>query len=91
MEITNTEVVDVKSSDHGVTVIARDRDGKRLEHSAQQLLLACGRKSNADLLMVENTGIKVDERGYIVVDEFFETSKKVLDHGVTLVRMWNQP
>ncbi len=77
MEIhTNTEVVDVKSSDHGVTVITRDRDGKRLEHSAQQLLLACGRKSNADLLMVENTGIKVDERGYIVVDEFFETSKK---------------
>lgn len=77
MEIhTNTEVVDVKSSDHGVTVITRDRDGKRLEHSAQHLLLACGRKSNADLLKVENTGIKVDGRGYIVVDEYFETAKK---------------
>ena len=77
MEIhTNTEVVDVRNSDHGVIVITRDRDGKRLEHSAQHLLLASGRKSNADLLKVENTGIKVDERGYIVVDEFFETSKK---------------
>jgi mycothione reductase len=77
MEIhTNTEVVDIKKSEHGVTVITRDSDGKRLEHSAQHLLLACGRKSNADLLMVENTGIKVDGRGYIVVDEYFETSKK---------------
>jgi mycothione reductase len=77
MEVhTNTEVVDVKNSDHGVTVIARDREGKRLEHSAQHLLLACGRKSNADLLKVENTGISVDGRGYIVVDEYFETSKK---------------
>jgi mycothione reductase len=77
MEIhTNTEVVDIKNSDHGVTVIIRDSNGKRLEHSAQYLLLACGRKSNADLLKVENTGIKVDGRGYIVVDEYFETSKK---------------
>jgi len=77
MEIhTNTEVVDIKKSDHGVTVITRDSEGKRLEHSAQYLLLACGRKSNADLLMVENTGIKTDGRGYIVVDEFFETAKK---------------
>ena len=77
MEIhTNTEVVDVRSSDRGVTVITRDRDGKRLEHTAQYLLLACGRKSNADLLKVEKSGIKTDERGYIVVDEFFETSKK---------------
>jgi mycothione reductase len=77
MEIhTNTEVVDIKKSDRGVTVTTRDDKGKRLEHSAQYLLLACGRKSNADLLQVENTGIKTDERGYIVVDEFFETAKK---------------
>lgn len=77
MEVhTNTEVVDVRNSDHGVIVAARDSNGKRLEHAAQYLLLACGRKSNADLLKVENSGIKVDERGYIVVDEFFETSRK---------------
>jgi mycothione reductase len=77
MEVhTNTEVVDVRKSDQGVTVLTRDREGKRLEHSAQYLLLACGRKSNADLLRVEDTGIKTDERGYIVVDEFFETTKK---------------
>ncbi len=77
MEVhTNTEVVDARNSDHGVIVITRDGDGKRLEHSAQYLLLACGRKSNADLLKVEKSGIKTDERGYIVVDEFFETAKK---------------
>ncbi len=77
MEVhTSTEVVEVRNSDHGVIVTVRDSKGKRLEHSAQYLLLACGRKSNADLLKVENSGIKTDERGYIVVDEFFETTKK---------------
>ena len=26
--------------------------------------------------MVKNTGVKTDEKGYVIVDEFFETSKK---------------
>jgi len=39
-------------------------------------LIAAGRKSNADVLMVGSTGVKMDEQGYIVVDDFLETSKK---------------
>ena len=35
-----------------------------------------GRKSNADLLKVENTGVETDKRGFIKVNEYLETSKR---------------
>ncbi len=71
----STEAVEVRRSDGGITVIARERGGKTMEFSGQTLLLAAGRKSNADLLQVEKTGVKTNERGYIVVDDHFETTK----------------
>jgi len=74
---TDTEVIEVKQSGPVVTVSARERgSGKQLELTAQHLLVAAGRRPNSDNLMVQNTGVKTDEKGFIVVDEFFETSKK---------------
>jgi dihydrolipoamide dehydrogenase len=73
---TNTEAVEVRKNGKNITVVARERDGKQIELAAQHLLVAAGRKSNADLLKVENTGVKTNERGYVVVDEYFETTKK---------------
>ncbi|NBK96527.1 MAG: pyridine nucleotide-disulfide oxidoreductase [Erysipelotrichia bacterium] len=40
------------------------------------VLVATGRKANIDALKLENTGIKVDERGNIIVSETLETSVK---------------
>ncbi len=74
---TNTEAIEVSQTGTVVTVTAKERDsGKVIEVTAESLLIAAGRKSNADVLMVGNTGIKTNEKGYIVVDEFFETTKK---------------
>lgn len=74
---TDTEAIEARQRNKDVTVIARDRaSGAEREFSAQHLLIAAGRKSNADLLKVEITGVQTNERGYIVVDEYFETSKK---------------
>ena len=74
---TGTEAVEVRRSGRGTTVTARERaSGREFEISAQRIMIAAGRKSNADTLMVENSGVKTDERGYIVVDPFLETSKK---------------
>ncbi len=50
--------------------------GKQQEVKAQEILVAGGRKSNADLLMVEKTGVEVDKRGWIKTNEYLETSKK---------------
>jgi mycothione reductase len=74
---TNAEAMEVRQTGKVVTVTSKERDsGKVLEVTAQALLIAAGRKSNADVLMVGNTGVKTNEKGYIVVDEYFETTKK---------------
>jgi dihydrolipoamide dehydrogenase len=74
---TDTEAIEVRQTGKLSTITAREQSsGKQLEITAQHILIAAGRKSNADVLMVENTGVKTNERGYIIVDEFFETSKK---------------
>ncbi len=74
---TNTEVVEVRQTGKVSTVSARElRSGKQIEVTARYVLIAAGRKSNADVLMVKNTGVKTNEKGYIEVDEFFETTKK---------------
>ena len=74
---TGTEATEVRQTGKVVTVTAKERDsGKVIEHTAQAVLIAAGRKSNADVLMVGNTGVNTGENGYIVVDEYLETSKK---------------
>jgi mycothione reductase len=74
---TNTEVIEVSQTGKVTTVTAKElASGKQMEFTAQHVLIAAGRKSNADVLMVNNTGVKTNDKGYIQVDEFFETTKK---------------
>ena len=72
-----TEATSVRQSDNGVTVRAKNRqNGEEREISAEHVLVAAGRTSNADLLQVAKTGVETDASGYIRVDAFLETSKK---------------
>jgi mycothione reductase len=74
---TNTEVVELRQSGTLKTVIARDRADNGLhEFSAEALMIATGRVPNSDILKPEKTGVKLDEQGFVNVDEFLETSKK---------------
>ncbi len=74
---TNTEVTEVSQTGKVSTIVAKElKSGKQIEITAQHVLIAAGRKSNADVLMVKNTGVKTNDKGYIEVDEFFETTKK---------------
>jgi mycothione reductase len=78
MEIhTNSLVEEIKTKNGNCVVVAKDANTNELkEFMAQKVLVAVGRRSNADLLKVENTGVDTDSRGYIKVDEYMETSKK---------------
>lgn len=78
MEVyTGTEAVFISKTDDGVTVTAENRhSGEQRQISAQAVLLAAGRISNADLLQVEKTGVDTDSNGYIKVNSFLETTKK---------------
>src|SRR3990170_2975688 len=78
MEVhTSYEVVEVKQTGTVKTVIARNReDGSLREFQAEALMIATGRVSNSDILKPEKTGVKLDERGFVKVNEHLETSKK---------------
>jgi dihydrolipoamide dehydrogenase len=74
---TNALVEEVKQGERGVVVIAKDTiSGERREFSAQRIMMAVGRRSNADILKVENTGVETDERSFVKVDEYLETNRK---------------
>jgi dihydrolipoamide dehydrogenase len=74
---TGVQAEEIKRSESGVTVIVKDlKAGKAKDFSAQQVLIAVGRRSNADRLGVENTGVKLDGRGFIKVNAYLETTRK---------------
>lgn len=74
---TNHEVVEAKEESNAKVIVARNRESSELrEFSAQTLLVATGRIPNSDLVKPEKTGVRLDERGYIEVNEYLETSKK---------------
>jgi mycothione reductase len=74
--VTNFEVKEVKKEGKNISVFGIDNNGKEQKFTGEKILIAAGRKSNADLLKVEKTGVETDQKGYIRVNEFLETSKK---------------
>jgi dihydrolipoamide dehydrogenase len=78
MEIyTGFEVIEAKQEGQLKKLVAKNRqDGSQHEFSAEAVMVATGRVSNADILKPAKTGVELDERGFIKVDEYLETSKK---------------
>ena len=75
--LTNSEPITVKTGGGSKQVTIRDRSsGKTFDASAEEVLVAAGIRSNADLLKVERTGVEVDAKGWIKVNKYLETSKK---------------
>ena len=58
-----------------LTVMDRETR-KTTEIEGEQVMIAAGRESLADILHPERAGIKTDPDGWIVVDEHLETSQK---------------
>lgn len=74
---TDLEATEVREKGSQKTVVARSRvDGQIKEFSAEVLLIAAGRVPNSDILKPERTGVELDKRGYVKVNQFLETSKK---------------
>ena len=78
MEIyTGFEVTEAKQEGQIKKLVARNRqDGSLHEFSAEAVMIATGRVSNADILKPEKTGVKLDDHNFIKVNEYLETSKK---------------
>jgi mycothione reductase len=74
---TAAEALSVKKTPNGCALTFRDTsNGWQSRVTAEKLLVAVGRRSNADLLSPEDGRIKVNKRGYIMVNDFLETNLK---------------
>ncbi len=74
---TGYEVKSVSDQGGLKEVIAEEKDtGKESRLSADAILIAAGRRSNSDLLKPEKTGVEMDAKGWIKVNEYFETNKE---------------
>lgn len=73
---TGTTVQGVTRSSGGIALTMADGDGKdERVVEVQQLLVATGVRSNSDWLKPENTGVRTDAKGWIVTNQYLETSK----------------
>jgi dihydrolipoamide dehydrogenase len=75
--LTNYEAIEVRKADNGQkTVLAKEKDsGEEVKLTVDEILVATGRVPNTDILHPEKAGIKTDVQGWILVDEFLETSQ----------------
>ena len=76
--LTNHEVISAEKGGLGgkKKLIARDRKtGKEVKIASDEIIIATGRVPNTDILHPEKAGIKVDEKGWIEVNEYLQTSQ----------------
>jgi mycothione reductase len=64
----------VESDGGEITVHAETEAGEDVAVSADELLVALGRRPNTDTLNVEAAGIDTDDNGFVVTDDRLETS-----------------
>ncbi len=58
----------------GQVTVTDERTEGVVQYSAEEILVATGRKPNSDWLNLEKAGIATDQRGFITVDSSFKTS-----------------
>ncbi|MCD4842427.1 MAG: dihydrolipoyl dehydrogenase [Methanosarcinales archaeon] len=75
--ITGHEVIKVQmSSDGKKKVVARDKgSGEEISVEADEILIATGRGPTTDILHPEKGEIDTDSKGWIIVNEYLETSQ----------------
>ena len=71
------EIIEVKRNEGDHIVIVKDSaTGQEREVPAEAVMVAAGRKSNADILMPEKAGLVIDKSNFIKVDDYLITNKK---------------
>jgi len=75
--LTNHEVREAETTSAGnKRLIAVNREnGEKTVITADEILVATGRGPNTDILHPEKAGIETDKRGWIIVNEYLETSQ----------------
>ena len=72
--MTDTKVVEMQEQKNGVKVSLEDKKGDKQNKIYEKVLVAIGRKPNSENLGLENTTVKLDERGFVTVDGQMRTT-----------------
>ncbi len=75
--VTNCEAVEAENAGGGrkkIRVLDRNKN-KEVDFLAAEILVAAGREPNTDILHPERSGVQTDPNGWILVNEFLETSQ----------------
>jgi mycothione reductase len=75
--ITGYQVQKVEKTLQGKKrIIAFDKETqKEVKVEVDEILVAVGRRANTDILHPENSGVKLDDKGFVVVNEYLETTQ----------------
>lgn len=71
--VLNSKVVEMKEVKDGIKVKIQDKEGKETENTYDYVLMSIGRKPDTSGLGLENTKVKVNERGWINVNNQLKT------------------
>jgi len=69
----NSRVLEMKEEGDSIKVKIQDKEGKITEEAYDYVLMSIGRKPETKGLGLENTKVKVNERGWVVVDKQMKT------------------
>jgi len=69
-----TKVVKMDSNPNGITVTFADKEGKEFKEDYNKVLVSIGRRPNTENLGLENTKVKVTDRGFIDVNDQRQTT-----------------
>jgi dihydrolipoamide dehydrogenase len=72
----NTKVAELKEFKTGVQVTLEDKKGEQSKQKFAKVLVSIGRRPNTEDLGLENTGIELDEKGFVKVDGQRRTAEK---------------
>jgi mycothione reductase len=70
----NSEITGSDNSKIYRVTAKNNESGSTIKVESDQLLIAVGRIPNSDTLDLGKTGVKLDERGYVLTDEFLQTN-----------------
>ena len=75
--LVNHKAVKVKKDGNlKVVVLENVNTGETKEVKGEEIFVAAGRRSNADILNVEKTGVQTDKHGWVTTNQYLETNKK---------------
>ena len=70
----SSKVTNVDVSHVGAVKVSIEKDNETIEQTYEKVLVAVGRKPNTDMLKLEETQVKTNDKGFIIVDEYQKTS-----------------